>query len=211
MRKLRNKKVYELMLELSAQEDPNQENAETDGTLSMPKRELFDKIPEILSIEVKTTSLVATVNVLPDWRVHGVLKLEITKPNLDLLLEQPPAEAAPWTPTIDTANVQWRSSTNTAYCWYWDSKRSKRRYKYKSVDFGPDMDGEAKLDAVRDVADELQTFYDNHHNKGDNMPETTPSKRDRESDGEVSTGTTRSVSVRKAAKPACAKTEKDSD
>ena len=98
---LRNQKARALMLELGKEEDPNEENPQNDGSLSMPKRELFDKLPPTLTINVTTTSMVASVDVLPSWRTKGVLQIEITQPNLDLLLEEPPAEAAPWTPTIE--------------------------------------------------------------------------------------------------------------
>ena len=90
---LRNKKVHELMLELSKENDPDAGNAQHAGTLSMP-RELFDSLPSILTIDVATTSMVASVDVLPSWRTKGVLQIEITQPNLDLLLEEPPAGPA---------------------------------------------------------------------------------------------------------------------
>ena len=64
MRDLRNVKVYEPMQELSAAADPNQENVLTDGPLSMPKQELFEHLPAIITINVKTmSSMVAEVNV----------------------------------------------------------------------------------------------------------------------------------------------------
>ena len=47
------------------------------------------------------------------------------------------------------------------------------------VEFSPDMDDEAKLAATRTRADELQEFYDNHHNRGNPMPEL---EQDPESD-----------------------------
>ena len=49
-------------------------------------------------------------------------------------------------------------------------------------------------DAVRNVAVELQKFYDDHHNKENNMPEQA---EDRETDGEVSDATPTSEPVRK--------------
>ena len=97
---LRNKKVHELMLELSKENDPGAGNAQHAGTLSMP-RELFDSLPSILTIDVATTSMVTSVNVLPSWQTNEELHIEIRQANLDLLLEEPPAEAAPWTPTIE--------------------------------------------------------------------------------------------------------------
>ena len=66
IRHLRNQKVKELMKELSAGEDPNNEEAQIDGALSKPKRELVDRLPKILTIDVTTASVVASVNVLTE-------------------------------------------------------------------------------------------------------------------------------------------------
>ena len=198
------------MQELSAAADPNQANVLTGGPLSMPKRELFEHLPEIITINVKTMSMVAEVNVLADWRLKGVLKLEITKTNLDLLLEQPSAATAPWTPTIEQPDVCWRNYTKSVYCRYWDNKKSTQRLKSMSVEMSSDMDHEDKLVAVSRAACEVQKFYDSHHNQTGNMPR----KRDRESDDDEEDddlSAARSESVRKAAKPACAETEKDTD
>ena len=115
---LRNKKVHELMQALSKEDDPNGEMELTDGTLNMPKRELFNRLPKIITIDVATASMVASVKMLPSWRTRGVLQLEITQPNLDLLLDEPPAEPAPWLPTLDHANVYWIASRNQARCYY---------------------------------------------------------------------------------------------
>ena len=128
-KKPRNKKVHELMLALSLEDDPNEENAQTDGTVRMPKRELIDRLPKIITIDVTTTSMVASVDVLPTWRDDGVLQIEITQSNLDLLLEEPPAEPAPWKPEIEQQDVYWVESRNHVRCTYWDSKKLKRRYK----------------------------------------------------------------------------------
>ena len=143
----------------------------------MPKRELFEQLPEIITINVKTMSMVAEVNVLPHWRLKGVLKLEITKTNLELLLEQPSAGTAPWTPTIEQPDVYWRHYSKSVYCSYWDSEKSKQRTKTMSVEISGDMDHEDTLVAVSRAACEVQKFYDSHHNQTDNMPR----KRDRES------------------------------
>ena len=116
IRDLRNTKVQELMQQLSAAADPNEENVLTDGPLTMPKRELFDNLPAIITINVKTmSSMVAEVNVLPDWRIKGVLKLELTKTNLDLLLERPSVATAPWTPTIEESDDSERRCPMSPY------------------------------------------------------------------------------------------------
>ena len=178
IRDLRNTKVQELMQQLSAAADPNKENELTDGPLTMPKRELFDNLPAIITINVKTMSpMVAEVNVLPDWRLKGVLKLEITKTNLDLLLEEPSADVAPWTPTIGQPDVRWRAHSNTVYCLYWDTRKSRKRLKSKYVDIRKLTD-EDKSVAVNNAAEEIQAFYEAHHDQPANMPK----KRGRKSD-----------------------------
>ena len=178
MRDVRNAKVQELMQALSAAADPNEENALTDGPLTMPKRELFDSLPEVISINVRTmSSMVAQVNVLPDWRIKGVLKIEITKTNLDLLLEEPSADVAPWTPTIGQPDVRWRAHSNTVYCLYWDTRKSRKRLKSKYVDIRKLTD-EDKSVAVNNAAVAIQAFYQAHHDQPANMPK----KRGRKSD-----------------------------
>ena len=152
----------------------------TDGTLNMPKRELFDRLPKIITIDVATASMVASVKMLPSWRTRGVLQLEITQPNLDLLLDEPPAEPAPWIPALDHDNVYWIPSRNQVRCYYWDSNKSKTRIKSMGVELGRVMDDAAKLAATRTKADELQRFYDSHNNRGDNLPiEGDPESDDR--------------------------------
>ena len=64
-------------------------------------REVYDSLPSILTVDVTTTSMVTSVNVLPSWQTNEELHIEIKQANLDMLLEEPPAEAAPWTPTIE--------------------------------------------------------------------------------------------------------------
>ena len=151
----RNENVHELMLAMTLEDDPNEKHAQTDGTVSMPKRELIDRLLKILTIDVATTSMVASVDVLPSWRTKGVLQIEITQPNLDLLLEEPPAEPAPFTPTIGPENVYWIASRSMVQCKWWDSKKSKKRFKSILVEFTSDMEEEAKLDAINSAAAEL--------------------------------------------------------
>ena len=54
IRALRNQKVYELMRALKIEDDPNGEHAQTDDGLTMPRRELVDRLPAILTINVTT-------------------------------------------------------------------------------------------------------------------------------------------------------------
>ena len=90
---LRDQKVYELMLQTCKEKRIHRE--------SFMSREVYDSLPSILTVDAATTSMVTSVNVLPSWQANESLQIEITQPNLDLLLEEPPAEAAPWTPTIE--------------------------------------------------------------------------------------------------------------
>ena len=182
------------MRALSQEEDPNEERVQTDSTTCKPKRGLIDRIPKILTIDVATTSTVAAVNVLAEAREHGVLRIEVTQPNLDLLLEEPPTEAAPWIPEVEETNVYWVPSTKKVQCMYWDNAKMKYRYKTMQVEFVEQMSPIDTHDAVRNVALELQKFFDEHHNKDGNMPEQT---EDCETNGGVSDATPTSEPVRK--------------
>ena len=99
-----------------------------------------------------------------------MLQLEITLPSLELLLNQPPAESAEWTPKIESADAYWRSSTNAVNCKDWDSRASKYRSKTIAVDVGSEVDDEAKQDLVNRAKDELEEYYVSHHNRDGNMP-----------------------------------------
>ena len=85
----RNEKVAVAMREVAMTEDTNNfESTSSTGQLSRPRRELIDHIPPVLEIDVETRNgVAATVNVLPSWRQKGVLQIELTKENLDFLLE----------------------------------------------------------------------------------------------------------------------------
>ena len=89
-------------------------------------REVYDSLPSILTIDAATTSMVTSVTVLPSWREQAVLQIEITQSNLDLLLEEPPAEPALWTPEIEQQDVYWIASRNQIRCYYWDNKKLKK-------------------------------------------------------------------------------------
>ena len=109
IKRLRNEKVHELMLGKKNEDDPDEGNAHRDGNLRLPKRELIDLIPPIITLDVATaSSMVASVNVLASWRENAVLQIEITEPNMDLLLEEPTAESTPaWIPTLEHENMSW--------------------------------------------------------------------------------------------------------
>ena len=145
---LRNQKVQELMLGLSKEEDLNEDNAPHDGTLSMPRREVYDRLPSIISVDAATTSMVTSVNVLPSWEVNDVLQIEVTQRNMDLLMEEPPAEPAPWTPTIGE---------------FWDPVNQVIEFSLDGasvcVEFLRDMDDDAQRDAVRSAAADFQEQY----------------------------------------------------
>ena len=128
-----------------------------------------------------------------------MLQIEITQPNLDLLLEEPPAEPAPWIPELEQQNVYWIPSRNQLQCLYWDSKKLKYRYKTMRVEFLENMDTGAKQDAVSSAAAELQEFYDKRNNTENNMP---GEEEDCDADDDVSAESTASEPNRK-----CRRTE----
>ena len=100
--KLREAKVAELMRGLANEEDPNAAEISPSVRLYRPKRELIDSIPEVIELEVVTRNAVhVTVKVRPSWREKAVLQIELTQENMDLLLEEPPAESAPLWPRIE--------------------------------------------------------------------------------------------------------------
>ena len=170
IRHLRNEMVKKQMMVLSAEDDPNNDDARADCTLTKPKRDLVDQLPKVLTVIVQTASMEVSVNVLTEWRSSGVLQLEITLTNLELLLEEPPAVSAPWKPTIDSEKVHWVPSRKKWMCKYWDSRAIKSRYKYIGVDVESEVSDEAKQDLVNRAKDELERFYDEHHNRSGNMP-----------------------------------------
>ena len=85
---------------------------------------MCDSIPEVIELEVVTRNEAhVTVKVRPSCREKAVLQIELTQENMDILLEEPPAESAPFSPRIDQPNVVWVASRNHARCTYWDSKK----------------------------------------------------------------------------------------
>ena len=91
IKRLRNEKVLDLMLAKS-NEDHGEDNA---GNIrrhvhNLCKREMIDLIAPIITLDVATaSSMVASVDVLANWRANGVLQIEITEQNMELLLEEP--------------------------------------------------------------------------------------------------------------------------
>ena len=81
LKKLRDASVNELMLGLTAEEDPNDDSSpRTENKRHRPKRELIDKLPSIIEVDVVTRRGVeATVKVIPSWRERGVLQIELTQ------------------------------------------------------------------------------------------------------------------------------------
>ena len=109
---------------LANEEDPNSAEISPSVRPCRPKRELIDSIPEVIELEVVTRNGVqVTVKVRPSWREKCVLRIELTQENMDLLLEEPPAESAPFSPRIEQPDVVWVASRNHVRCTYWDSKR----------------------------------------------------------------------------------------
>ena len=127
LKKQRDAKTTEAMKLLAHEEDLNDEENNTkpvEAPLHRPKRELIDRIPKTIEISVVTRNGVeATVVVLPSWREKGVLQIELTKENMDLLLEDPPAASAPFTPKISQTDAICLSHRNHVRCTYWESKK----------------------------------------------------------------------------------------
>ena len=110
---IRNRKALQLMQALAKDEDLN-ETSIVARMPDRPKRELIDQIASIIDIEVCTRNGVqATVSVIPSWRKNKALQIELTQENMDLLLEEPPDEPAPFNPAAAAsaryANVHWAS------------------------------------------------------------------------------------------------------
>ena len=139
--------------------------------MNRPRRELIDRIPRVLELSVVTRNgFEATVSVLPSWREKGVLQIELTKENMDLLLESPPAAPAPFTPKITQPDVTWVRFRNQVRCSYWDSKKRGWRTKSELIEFEPDM-AEAQMQSIVDrEAAAMQEFFLTRHNRANNMP-----------------------------------------
>jgi hypothetical protein len=95
LRKLRNTKGAALMRAAAAADlDPNGDgcispDAEAGRLQNHTKKELIDKIPKTIEVEVETRNGVqATVRVLPSWRERSVLQAELTQDNIQYLNEK---------------------------------------------------------------------------------------------------------------------------
>ena len=165
---LRDRKALELMRALAQEEDLNETNVAA-RMPDRPKRELIDQIASIIDIEVCTRNGVqATVSVIPSWRNNKSLQIELSQENMDLLLEEPPDEPAPFNPAAAVSarypNVHWLTHRNAVRCTWYDSKKKKSTTTSRNVEFEPDADNEEKLSLVMAVAKRLQRFYEAHHN-----------------------------------------------
>ena len=173
LKKQRDVKTTEAMKLLAHEEDLNDEENNTkpvEAPLHRPKRELIDRIPKTIEISVVTRNGVeATVVVLPSWREKGVLQIELTEENIDLLLEEPPAESSPFVPEIIEPDVVWVCTRNHVRCTFWDSKKKAFRIKSKHIEFDPDMEDAEIQEIVNREAEAMQSFYNQHHNQLRNM------------------------------------------
>ena len=135
-----------------------------------PKCELIDLIPNIIDIDVSTNNgIQATVSVIPTWRDKGALQIELTQENMDLLLEAPPAESAPFNPNLAAfPQAKWVAKRGHVRCSYWDSKREMIKMHSQRVEFAPDDTPEEKESLVHAAAAAVQEFYNTHHNLADN-------------------------------------------
>ena len=133
-----------------------------------------------------------------------MLKLEFTQRNIELLLEEPEADAAEsapraWTPTIahEHKNVYWAASRSALRCRWWDSRLKKWSQKQVHVEISSSMADSEKGDAIMEAAAEVQSFYASWHTLEKNMDMR---KRDRGSDDGASAESTRGEPVQKALK-----------
>jgi hypothetical protein len=134
------------------------------------KKELIDKIPKTIEVEVETRNGVqATVRVLPSWRESSVLQLELTQDNLDLLLEEPRPEETQFTPTISQPDVAWVKDRNYVRCRYWSSRVKKWKTRSRLIDFDSDMDDDKKQELVDIGAIALQRHFNANHNRAGNL------------------------------------------
>ena len=161
------------MQALARDEDLNETNVAA-RMPDRPKRELIDQIASIIDIEVCTRNGVqATVSVIPSWRNNKSLQIELSQENMDLLLEEPPDDPAPFNPAAAVSarypNVHWVTLRNAVRCTWYDSKKNKPTIASRNVEFEPDADNEEKLSVVMAVAKRLQRFYEAHHNHEDNI------------------------------------------
>ena len=121
-------------------------------------REMFDSLPSIITIDAVTTSMVTSVNVLKSWDPNDALQIEITQSNMELLLEEPPAEPAPWTPTIEQEH---HNDTTLKF----SIDRASVR-----VEFARDIDDDAKRDAIKGAAAHFIEQYCRRYNPENTMP-----------------------------------------
>ena len=78
----------------------------------------------------------ATVSAIPSCRDKGALQLELTQENMDLMLEEPPAESAHDPNIAYFPDASWISGRNHVRCTY--SKRKVWRIKPQGVECGCD-------------------------------------------------------------------------
>ena len=180
IKSLRDRKVMELMLAASVQdEDPNEPNPVAQTTPTRPKRELIDLIPKIIDIEVETrTGVQATVSVISTWKSRMTLQIELSEDNLDLLLEEPPAVSAPFIPNLaEFPNTRWIGNRNQVRCSYWDSKHGGWKIKSQGVNFQDADTIEEKEAAVSAAASVLEEFFNRHHDTEGNCIISEPKRQ----------------------------------
>ena len=174
IKKLRDLKTLDLMRAAAHEgEDPNASFSDPTNNNKLPerpKRELIDLIPKIIDIDVSTNNgIQATVSVIPNWRDRAVLQIELIQENMDLLLEAPPAESAPFNPNLEGfPDVKWVVKRSHVRCSYWDSKHEMWKMHSQRVEFAADDTPEDKDVIVTVAAAAVQEFHKNHHNLANN-------------------------------------------
>ena len=182
MKALRDAKTRELMRAVLPQTDPNEENPAVTSVSDRPRRELIDQIPPFIDIEVGTRNGIrVTVNVVPSWRQNMALQIELTRENIELLLEDPPAGSARFVPSLAAfPNVSWIGDRNHVRTVWWESKRRIWKITSRRVEIAPDTTNHEAEQLVLAAAADLESFYAAHHNQDDNMraeDEEPPARR----------------------------------
>ena len=154
---LRNQKVQELMVGLG-------------GMLPFPRRDVYESLPSILSVDAAHGKWVTSVNVLRSWDVNDVLQMQINSLNLSVLMEEPPVETAPWTPTF----VRFPHPVSQIIEFSLDGASVR-------VEFPRDMDDDAKRDAVMGAAADFKERYCRFYNAENPRPGQQPFNNERES------------------------------
>ena len=171
IKQVRDRKVFELMLSVLPQSDPNEDNPVVTSVSDRARRELINQIPKTIDIEVDTRNRIrARVTVVASWPENGALQIELTRENMELLLEEPPAGSARFLPILALyPNVKWVPAGSLVRTIWWDSEQRMWNFTSLKVEFEPDTTNDAAEKLVWAAAEELEQYRGAHHNLENNM------------------------------------------